>query len=120
MKRAIEIPYKFPSFNEYINECKKHRMAGARMKKRVEYDIGWFINKLPEFKKPVKIHFHWVEGNKKRDLDNIMVARKFIIDAMVKSGKLEDDGPKYVVAFLDTFSYSDEWKVIMKVEEVEK
>ena len=113
----IEIPYKFPSMNEYINECRKHRYAGGRMKKQVEEDIGWFINKLPVLKPPVKIHFHWIEGNRKRDLDNIMWARKFILDAIVKQGKLPDDSAKYVKGFLDTFDYSTEWKVIMTIEE---
>ena len=59
------------------------------MKKEVEIDIGWYINQLPEYKNPIKIHFHWVEENKKRDLDNVCFAKKFILDSMVKAGKLK-------------------------------
>ena len=74
----IEIPFRLPSLNQYINECRKNRYAGAKMKKNIEADIGWYINKLPRYEKPIKIHFHWVEENKKRDLDNVCFAKKFI------------------------------------------
>lgn len=116
----IEIPMKLPSLNEYITACNKHRMAGARFKKDVENDIGWYINRMPEFKKPVRMHFHWIEGNEKRDIDNIMSAKKFILDAMVKCGKLIDDKPKYVQWISDSFEYSDEWRVVIEISEVEQ
>lgn len=48
----IEIPMKLPSLNAYINECRKNKFAGAKMKKEIEDDISCFINKLPRFKKP--------------------------------------------------------------------
>jgi len=68
MKTKIEIPFRLPSLNQYINECRRNRFAGAKMKKEVENDIGWCINQLPEYNKPIKIHFHWIEENKKRNL----------------------------------------------------
>ena len=61
----IEIPFRLPSLNQYINECRKNKYAGANMKKNVEKDIGWYINLLPEYKNPIKIHFIWVEENKR-------------------------------------------------------
>ena len=113
----IEIPIKLPSLNQYINECRKNRYAGAKMKKEVEIDIGWYINQLPEYKNPIKIHFHWVEENKKRDLDNVCFAKKFILDSMVKAGKLKDDNRNYVKGFKDTFEYGKVSKVILEIEE---
>ena len=86
------------------------------MKKNIENDISLFINRLPRFEKPVIIHFHWVEENKKRDLDNIAFAKKFILDALVKQGKLKDDNRRCVTAFTDTFGYAKESKVILEVE----
>ena len=80
----IEIPMKLPSLNQYINECRKNRYAGANMKSEVEREISYYITSLPQYQKKIKIHFHWIEGNKKRDLDNICFAKKFILDAMVK------------------------------------
>ena len=88
------------------------------MKKQIEDDLMWFIAPLPRFENPVEIHFHWVEENKKRDLDNICFAKKFILDAMVKAGKLKDDNRKCVTAFTDTFSYDKESKVILTIKEV--
>ena len=84
-KVTCEIPLRLPSLNEYINECRKNRFAGAKMKSDVEDAIGWYISQLPRFESPVEIHFHWIEGNKKRDLDNICFAKKFILDALVKA-----------------------------------
>ena len=91
----------------------------SKFKKDLERDIGIFIEKLPRFMNPVEIHFHWIEGNKRRDLDNICFAKKFILDAMVKEGKLKDDNSKCVTAFTDTFSYDTETKVILEIKEVD-
>ena len=114
----LEIPYKLPSLNQYINECRKNRYAGAAMKVKIEKELAWYINTLPTDKKPIKIHFHWVEGNKKRDLDNVCFAKKFILDCMVKCGKLKDDNRKCVTGFVDTFDYGKETKVILEITEI--
>ena len=89
------------------------------MKKNVEKDIGWYINLLPNYQKPIKIHFHWVEENKRRDLDNVCFAKKFILDSMIKAGKLKDDNRNYVVGFEDSFEYAKESKVILEIMEVQ-
>ena len=114
----LEIPYKLPSLNQYINECRKNRYAGASMKLKVENDLALYINSLPVFTKPIKIHFHWIEGNKRRDLDNVCFAKKFILDCMVKCGKLKDDNRNCVTNFIDTFEYGSETKVILDIEEI--
>jgi Holliday junction resolvase RusA-like endonuclease len=119
MKVKCEIPLKLPSLNEYIYECRKNKYAGGKMKKEVQNDISIFIQRLPQFEKPIKINFTWIEGNKRRDLDNVAFAKKFILDALVKCGKLKDDNRKCVTAFTDSFSYGREWKVILEIEEVE-
>lgn len=113
----IEIPFRLPSLNQYINECRKNRYAGAKMKKEVEQDIGWYINLLPQYKNPIKIHFHWIEENKRRDLDNVCFAKKFILDSMVKAGKLKDDNRNFVAGFKDTFEYGKASKVILEIDE---
>ena len=116
----IEIPFRLPSLNNYINECRKNRFAGAKMKKEVESDIGWYINRLPQYTKPIKIHFLWIEENKRRDYDNICFAKKFILDSMVKTGKLKDDNRNFVTGFTDDFEYGKSSKVILEIEEVSK
>lgn len=112
-----EIPFKMPSLNDYIRENRSNKYKGAQMKKSLERDIGLYIHRLPVFNKPIHIHFIWVEGNKRRDLDNIAFAKKFILDAMVKAGKLKDDNRRYVTAFSDSFEYGDNFKVILEIED---
>ena len=114
-----EIPMKLPSLNEYIRACRANKFQGSKMKKEIEDDIGVFIARLPRFERPIQIHFHWVEGNSKRDLDNIAFAKKFILDAMVKQGKLADDNRKCVTAFRDSFEYAKETKVVLEIMEAE-
>ena len=36
----IEIPFRLPSLNQYINECRKNRYAGANMKKNIDKTFG--------------------------------------------------------------------------------
>ena len=113
----FEINMKLPSLNDYIKACRSNKFVGARFKKQIENDISWFLMKMPKFDKPIKINFIWVESNKKRDYDNIAFAKKFILDTMVKMGKLKDDNRNYVYAFTDTFEYGKENKVILEIEE---
>jgi len=115
---TVTIQLKLPSLNEYIAVCRSNAYQASTYKKKIENEIGYYLLQMPKFEKPVKIHFHWVEGNKKRDLDNIAFAKKFILDAMVKAGKLQDDNRKCVTAFTDTFSYEKGFKVILEIEEV--
>lgn len=114
-----EIPLKLPSLNEYIKAINSNRHEGNKLKQSVQDDIMWFVKKLPKFEKPISIHFHWVEGNKKRDYDNISGAgHKFILDALVAAGKIKDDNRNYVVNTSDSFEYQKGvWKVILKIEE---
>ena len=121
VKVICEIPMRLPSLNEYINACRANRFQGSKMKKQLESEIGIFIARLPEFEHPVRIHFHWIEENQRRDLDNICFAKKFILDSMVKHGKLMDDNRKNVCDFHDHFFYSKEkeFKVILKITEAE-
>lgn len=114
-----EINMKLPSLNDYTRWCRSNKYLGAKEKARIEQEIGLHLAKMPKMDKPIKIHFYWIEGNKRRDLDNICFAKKFILDAMVKYGKLKDDNRKHVTAFTDSFEYGKETKVVLEIEEVE-
>lgn len=118
-KVTCEIRMKLPSLNDYIRICRANKYESAKFKRDIEFNIGWYICRLPVFENPVKIHFHWIEENKRRDLDNICFAKKFILDALVKNGKLKDDNRKCVTAFTDSFSYGKEAKVILEIEEAQ-
>jgi Holliday junction resolvase RusA-like endonuclease len=115
-----EIPMKLPSLNEYIRACRGNKYGGAWMKKQVESELMWYIQRLPKFENPIVIDFLWIEQNKKRDLDNIAFGKKFILDALVKAGKLKDDNRRCVTAFRDSFDYADESKIILTIKEIRK
>ena len=115
----VKIDMKLPSLNEYINVCRTNKYKASKFKKDIEEDIGFYIAGLPTFENPIQIHFHWIEGNKRRDLDNVAFAKKFILDAMVKFGKLKDDNRKCVTAFSDTFSYDNKSMVVLEIVEVQ-
>ncbi len=115
----VEIPLKLPSLNTYIDACRRNRYAGASMKHKYQQAIGAYLHKLPRFEKPIKVHFTWVEKNKRRDLDNICWNKKFILDAMVERRILKDDNRKLVTGFTDEFKYGSEYKVILDIEEID-
>jgi len=118
VKNVFTINMKLPSLNEYINLCRTNKYKAAKFKADIEADIAIFLCQMPKYSNPIKIHFNWIEGNKRRDLDNICFTKKFILDAMVKAGKLKDDNRKCVTAFTDNFYYGKETKVILEIEEV--
>jgi Holliday junction resolvase RusA-like endonuclease len=115
-----EISTKLPSLNDYIRECRGNKYRAAKFKNEIENEIALYINRLPSFDKPIKIYFEWYEKDRRRDLDNVAFAKKFVLDAMVKCGKIKDDNRKCVVGFQDSFFYADKNKVIIYIIEVNK
>lgn len=96
-----------PGCNEYINAQRRDRQLGARLKRETEERIMWAIRQQMRgvhFDKPVYMRYLWVEKNRKRDKDNIAFARKFVQDALVKSGVLRNDGWGEIAGFSDAFA----------------
>lgn len=84
--------------------------------------IGWEIKSQlrgVQVKNSCYVKFRWYEANKKRDLDNVAFAKKFIFDALVDCGVLKNDSRKYVVGFSDDF-YIDKVNPRIEVEIVER
>jgi Holliday junction resolvase RusA-like endonuclease len=94
------------TLNEYVRLCRGNKYAAAKSKKDTESFIMFCIKtqlKNVKFKKPIFLSFYWYAKNKKMDLDNIAFAKKFVLDALVKSGAIENDGWANVVGFEDKF-----------------
>lgn len=100
---TAQIRMKLPSLNDMIRESRGSRYEANNTKRRLEMCIRQYIEILPTFRNPVEIHFHWIEENRRRDLDNISAAgRKYILDAMVRAGKLLDDNLDHIQELRDT------------------
>ena len=118
------IKHKLPSLNEYTAACRTHANKGGKFKREIEEVIGWSIKQAltsKALRKPsgaVMVRFEWHERTKKRDADNIAFSKKFILDALVKCGVLEDDSRKYVKGFYDTIVDDNEDFVIVELVEI--
>lgn len=96
------------SLNEYTLKCRGNygQYGGNQLKKKNEKIV---INAILQdnikkvTKYPIKLEYKWIEQNKKRDKDNIAFAHKFIQDALVESGILENDTWKFIECFSDDF-----------------
>ena len=114
----VQIPMKLPSLNDYIRVCRGNFYSANNLKSHIEEEIGFYLQSLPRLENPVTIDFTWVEKNNRRDYDNIAFAKKFILDAMQKSGKLKNDDRKHVVGFTDSFELGDDYSVWLVIREV--
>ena len=104
---------RLPSLNEYLAaerstiRGRRGHSAGNSMKHSCEIMIINAIRKarLKRIKSPVVLHYTFYESNRKRDLDNISAtAHKFVQDALVKAGILENDGWHWIEGFTDAFA----------------
>lgn len=97
---------------------------GTKFKRDIEEVIGWSIRQalasktLHKVDKPVVINFEWHEKTKRRDADNIASAKKFILDALVKTKVLKDDSRKYVIGFYDKIIDDTKDYVVVELIEV--
>lgn len=98
MKSTFTIPGRLPGLNEVVDAARTHWSKGALHKKQFTDLCGWYVRaaRVPVFKTPVEVHIAWFEANKKRDLDNVQAGAKFILDALVATERIENDGPQYV------------------------
>ena len=97
--------------NEYTKANRTNLHVGANMKKKTETMITSFIQQQLRGTKIIDrctIRFVWVEKDRRRDLDNIAFAKKFILDALVKNGILKGDGWSCVTGFSDSFRVDKE------------
>lgn len=123
MKQKFIITKTLPGLNEIIAAASKPRFGHkvyARMKRECDEYIGWCIKeaKIKPIKR-VKIDFTWVEKNKRRDPDNVCSAKKFILDALVQMGILENDGWKEIITMTDHFIVNEkESGVIVNLDDL--
>jgi hypothetical protein len=94
-----------PSLNEYIQAERSNRFKASSMKKKATELVFWECRrqKLDVLTKPITITYTWYMKNKKKDLDNVEFAKKFINDGLVLAGIIINDGQEWVRGFTDKF-----------------
>lgn len=122
MRACAVIEGRLPSLNDFISAERANRHVGAKMKRRETgraRDAAVAAG-MPRFVGPVSVRFLWVERDRRRDLDNVAFAKKFVLDGLVEAGVLEDDGQRHVVALQDTFEVDPARpRVVVEVEDVD-
>jgi Holliday junction resolvase RusA-like endonuclease len=106
--QQVFLPIKFPGLNEYTNANRKNRHIGAKMKYEYTEQVRLLCLRLKPLKYPGEFQFTWVEANTKRDPDNIVFAKKFILDGLVEAGIIPDDNQKWVRSFSERWIINKE------------
>lgn len=117
---------KLPGLNEYTYACRSSWQKGAKMKTDIEKQISIAVGiaknqkQLFPVKGPVYVDFIWFEDTRKRDVDNIISAKKYILDVLQKSGILPNDNRNWVINVRDTVVDDIENKVLVQLFPVPK
>ena len=123
---------KLPSLNDYIaaervrfkTKYGKFMTKGAKMKRDWQDYISIFIRKDlrgVHIEKPVIIHYHYYEFDRRRDIGNIHApCQKFTEDALQECEIIANDNHNYVTGFTASFDYDKENpRVEVELEETE-
>ena len=99
MIQSFEIPFRLPGLNEINRSNRTSRYVGAKLKSETDTALAYVIAgaKIQPVQQPCIVHMVFCEPNKRRDADNVESAKKFILDALVRCGVLQNDTPRHVV-----------------------
>lgn len=95
MRCSFVVDQSLPTLNEIIKASKRHWGTYSAMKKKyndivVSAIVGaGCVPATPHQR--VDVMCTWHENGKKRDPDNVMAGIKFVLDAMVNAGVIEND-----------------------------
>ena len=94
--QKFTIQCRLPGLNEVVGANRSNAYMGAALKHKADDAVRWAIRvaKLKPIKGAAHIKLHFVEQNRRRDPDNIYSAVKFVLDALVKEGILENDSQR--------------------------
>lgn len=97
MNQQFIVPFKLPGLNQVNAANRSNPYAGAKLKRDVDAGICMIIkeSRIKPVEHPCIVHMTFMEPGR-RDADNVESAKKFILDALVKSGIIHNDSPKYV------------------------
>lgn len=122
MTHRLIIDGTLPGLNEYIKAERTNRHIAAKLKRDTEDCIVYCIRgqlRGVKFRAPVRLHYTWIEPNRKRDKSNVAFAKKFIEDALIKAGTLVNDGWTEIDGFTDAFAVDRRYpRVVVEIEQL--
>jgi Holliday junction resolvase RusA-like endonuclease len=110
----IELYYDFVFLNEYINAERRNKYIASKIKRDTTHFVMWSVMNHEKIKTPTRLKFTWLIPNKRRDLDNIAYAKKYILDGFVKAKLIPSDNLKHIIGFTDEFEISN--KIGVRIE----
>lgn len=90
------IPIELCDLNTYVYAERTNRLIAAGIKKRMNAQIAYFCKKLELRDCQHDVEIIWTTPDRRKDSDNIFFGVKFILDALIKAGKLKGDGYRYI------------------------
>jgi len=120
-KYSFFIPGRFPGMNEMIREARGNKYASNELKQNFTTMVYTAIRvafRNYELMEKVWVTCTWVEKDRRRDPDNIVVGKKFIMDGLVLAGLLKNDGWNQIAGFTDTWEVGKEPGVWVSISEV--
>ncbi len=120
MTQRFTIPLRLPSLNDYINACRRNKYEAAKFKQDIQRQIAPFLVGLRPITECCVIKMTFVEPDKRRDVDNVESAKKYILDAMVCKGILQGDSPRWVRAVPSYTEYGEAARVDVEIMMVEQ
>src|SRR5229473_908038 len=101
---TFTIPGRLPSLNVTL-KAHRYRFLESLKRQRQKRNIGsWIVaSRVPCYRVPVDIHIRLVESNRRRDFDNIRSGAKVVLDALVATNRIHNDGQRCVSSLTDSF-----------------
>ncbi len=123
MTYKLIIPGRLAGMNEYTEQNRRNRYAGASMKAKEQERVEWAIKRqlrIGKLNTPIDLSYTYYEPNKRRDKDNISAfAHKVVQDALTSTGLLKNDGWAEIGSFRDEFFVSKENpRIEVRIEEI--
>ena len=119
--QVLVIRERMPGLNAYIDAERGHRYQASKLKKHWTEIVAFQARRqgLQSVRHyPVTVRCDWYEENRRRDVDNVRFAIKFVLDGLQAAGVIESDGQRHVAGLEDGFYVdSDDPRVVVTIVE---
>ena len=94
----VTIQGQLATLNDHDSANRSNKFMGAQLKAEMTSQVAMQVSRMKPITEPVFITFHWFVSGK-HDYDNVRFSAKYILDGLVKAGKLPNDNPTWVLGF---------------------